>query len=119
MARSDGGMHGLRIQSGQETEVGTSKTAGVLAGGIALSILGWGASRGWAQSPEPSLPRPTPGAERRSDALPGAAQPRRDERAQIVPPPATPPPIIASEVRPIDLATALRLANVENPELNA
>jgi len=33
-------------------------------------------------------------------------------------PPAPPPSILGPEVRPIDLTTALRLAGVENPELN-
>jgi outer membrane protein TolC len=36
----------------------------------------------------------------------------------IVVPPATPPSILAPEIHPIDLIGALRLANVQNPELN-
>jgi outer membrane protein TolC len=41
-----------------------------------------------------------------------------DPSQDIVPPPPTPPSILAREVQPIDLGTALRLAHVQNPELN-
>ncbi len=45
-------------------------------------------------------------------------RPDRSVNVEIIPPPATPPSILASEVRPIDLSTVLRLGNVENPEIN-
>ena len=45
----------------------------------------------------------------------GPSEPRRRTSSLLRP---TPPSILADEVRPIDLATALRLANVQNPELN-
>jgi outer membrane protein TolC len=41
-----------------------------------------------------------------------------DAAQSIVSPPPTPPSILAAEIQPIDLTTALRLANVQNPELN-
>ena len=68
------------------------------------------------QPPRPSRIR----AGRSPDALP---RPDRRRRAGArsrtsSPPPTTPPSILATEVRPIDLATTLRLANVQNPELN-
>ena len=93
--------------------------AGATVGWIAVSILWLAASEGWAQEIQPPRPQlnPTPG--RAPEALPGAVRtPRVNRTAEIVPPPATPPSILAAEVRPIDLASALRLANVQNPELN-
>jgi outer membrane protein TolC len=45
-------------------------------------------------------------------------RPRREGGPTVVPPPATPPSILAREVQPIDLGTALQLANVQNPEFN-
>jgi outer membrane protein TolC len=108
-------MHGTRIRSGQEAKVVTRNSAGALAGGIVLSILWFGASDGSAQTNQPPPSRSSPGAARAPDALPGADRRPRDARTEIV----APPPILAAEVRPIDLATVLRLANVQNPELNA
>ncbi len=99
--------------------MGTSNRTGALAGAIALSILWLAASDGRAQAIQPPLPQSSPGAPRAPDALPQPGlRPPRPGNIQIVAPPATPPPVLATEVRPIDLATALRLANVQNPELN-
>ena len=36
----------------------------------------------------------------------------------VAAPPTTPPTILAVEAQPIDLTTALQLANVQNPEFN-
>jgi len=58
--------------------------------------------------PDPgSLPRALPEGRRRSPTA-----------AAIVPAPPSPPSILGPDVRPIDLNTALRLAGVQNPELN-
>jgi len=60
--------------------------------------------------PDPGpLPRALPEVRRRSAAAGAAA---------IVSPPPSPPTILGPDVRPIDLNTALRLAGVQNPELN-
>ncbi|MHB1556959.1 MAG: TolC family protein, partial [Isosphaeraceae bacterium] len=82
----------------------------------------------------PARPNAVPGAGQgigippvRPNAMPGIgpeALPRQggapggNPTLDIIPPPSTPPPVIGAEVRPIDLATALRLANVQNPEIN-
>ncbi len=64
-------------------------------------------------------PRPNPAPGTSPEALPGQARrPGHNPVNDIVPPPPTPPPIIGAEVRPIDLSSALRLANVQNPEIN-
>ena len=80
-----------------------------------------------AQTPRPaagasaeSLPTPLP-AER--DRQPGGAAADRggdafDTNKAITPLRASPPTIIRPELQPIDLDTALRLAGVQNPELN-
>jgi outer membrane protein TolC len=62
--------------------------------------------------PQPNSARPL-GPPTEQDSIRSA-----EEARNIVTPPATPPSILASEIRPIDLMSALRLANVENPELN-
>ena len=51
------------------------------------------------------------------EALPGAADGRTPANA-VAPPPVTPPTILSVEAQPIDLTTALELANVQNPEFN-
>ena len=106
-----------------------------------------GESPRWASPPPRPGPRrrlpgsihPIPGRNLSSTLLP-LPQPRRDDGAGarppssppvIAPPPPSlagsakppvaipsPPSILGQEVRPIDLNTALRLAGVENPELN-
>ncbi len=42
----------------------------------------------------------------------------RDETTGVAPPPLTPASILAGNAQPIDLNTALELANVQNPEFN-
>src|SRR5579875_1153709 len=113
-------MRGMRIGPGREAKVGISKKAAGLTGWIIPSILWLISSDAWSQTNRPAQPpRPEPGAARAPEALPRPGRrPAPSGTAEVVPPPATPPPIIAREVRPIDLATALRLANVQNPELN-
>jgi outer membrane protein TolC len=89
------------------------------AGWIVASILGLAPAEGWAQANQPPPPQPTPGAARPPEALPRLERPPGGNPAvDIVSPPATPPSTLAAEIRPIDLASALRLANVQNPELN-
>ena len=68
-----------------------------------------------AQHREP----PRPGAADRSnlEALP-AGNDDKSPSSAVAPPPATPPSILAIEAQPIDLTTALQLANVQNPEFN-
>jgi outer membrane protein TolC len=99
--------------------VRTRKRARWLAGGLGLSVLWLAAADGRAQSNQPPSPPPNPAARRAPEALPQPdRQPERAEAVQVVSPPPTPPSILAAEVRPIDLATALRLGNVQNPEIN-
>ncbi len=91
----------------------TRQKTGVHARWTTVFLLWLVGSRGFAQQVEP--PRPNPGAE----ALPGLTRPPgRNPAIEIVPPARTPAPILGVEVRPIDLASALRLANVQNPEIN-
>jgi outer membrane protein TolC len=72
-------------------------------------------SIGLAQTPQPPAGRP---ADRSTpEGLPEQL-PAPDMPGNIVLPPPTPPSILASEIQPIDLNSALRLANVQNPELN-
>ncbi len=91
---------------------------GVLAGWIVATIPWLAASDGWAQEIQP--PRQSnAGAAGAPDALPGLTPPPGGSSMKdIIPPPRTPPSILAYEIRPIDLASTLRLANVQNPELN-
>ncbi len=68
-----------------------------------------------AQQGEPARPRAVPRPT--LDALPGESDGRTPANA-VAPPPVTPPTILAVEAQPIDLTTALELANVQNPEFN-
>ena len=83
-----------------------------------LSVLWLTSGVAWGQSnpPPPSETQPP----RRLDPLPDRGQLRAGEMdtGNIVTPPRTPPSGLASEVQAIDLMAALRLANVQNPELN-
>jgi outer membrane protein TolC len=102
-----------------EANVTTRTRAGWLAGGIGLSVLWLAVSEGRAQSNPSPGPQAVRSPAQATEALPPPD--RRPDRAapvQIVSPPPTPPSILAYDVRPIDLASALRLANVQNPELN-
>ncbi len=78
----------------------------------------------WSSLPNPAGQRTAgPAAARsgpatRAAAGPGTGSLSVEDPRHIVTPPATPPSILVSEIRPIDLIGALRLANVENPELN-
>jgi outer membrane protein TolC len=62
-------------------------------------------------------PRTKPGDRPALEALPGARTAGSPPNA-IAEPPTTPPSILAAESQPIDLLTALQLANVQNPEFN-
>lgn len=94
------------------------KCAGWLAGGIGLSIFLATAADVRAQANQPPNP-PVNAGPRAPEALPPSdRRPDRAAAVQIVPPPGTPPSILAHEIQAIDLATALRLGNVQNPEIN-
>lgn len=67
-----------------------------------------------ATRPADRLPQPLPRAETRDR---GKQKEEADRRIPL-PVPVSPPTILRPEVRPIDLDTALRLAGVQNPELN-
>ncbi len=96
-----------------------------------LIVLGTAALAGWswgglaAAQPAPALPAAMPvprppaivpdGSNRANQA---ASRPiDRGGASGIVTTPASPPTLLAPEVRPIDLNTALRLAGVQNPQL--
>ena len=66
-----------------------------------------------AQQPARPNPRQQPTAE----ALPDVADARTPANA-VAQPPVTPPTILAVEAQPINLTTALQLANVQNPQFN-
>ena len=66
---------------------------------------------------EPAAPRPQPAVPALPLPLPAAADATVSEKAMAAPP-ATPPSILAIEAHPIDLTTALELANVQNPQFN-
>jgi outer membrane protein TolC len=81
-------------------------------------MLFLGGANAWAQnSTAPTqtidrrtLPRPLPVPDRGADLA--------DARKGLAGFPLTPPTILAAEVHPIDLTSALQLAGVQNPELN-
>ena len=85
-------------------------------GGPVGPLAGGRRGAGAGPAPDPAA-EPDHRPDSRGPAAAGPA-PARDGSVQIVPPPPTPPSILAPEVRPIDLATALRLGNVQNPEIN-
>ncbi len=58
------------------------------------------------------------GATAQQDALPNTPAPPASDSAKVPITIPTPPSILGQEIRAIDLNTALRLAGVENPELN-
>jgi len=68
-----------------------------------------------AQTGQP--PRTTPRDSTNLAPLPGQP-PFRSGGTGISPTPVSPPSILAPNVQPIDLTTALQLANVQNPEFN-
>ena len=92
---------------------------GQASGWIVVALLCVATESGWAQSNPPS--RTQPDSARAPEPLPATGRdriPSAEEIRDIVTPPATPPSILVTEIRPLDLIGALRLANVENPELN-
>ena len=68
-----------------------------------------------AQQSDPA--RPKPPERPMLQPLPRASEERTLATA-VAAPPVTPPTILATEAQPIDLTTALELANVQNPEFN-
>jgi outer membrane protein TolC len=91
------------------------KRIGWVSSGIVGLALVWDPAASWAQAPQP--PRLQADRDRGLQALPGRG-PVGDPSQDIIAPPPTPPSILARDIRPIDLHTALQLANVQNPELN-
>ncbi|MGA2700847.1 MAG: TolC family protein [Isosphaeraceae bacterium] len=69
-----------------------------------------------AQAPRPAdlLPQPLPPQE----TMDRGPEKEAADRRSPLPVPVSPPTILRPEVQPIDLDTALRLAGVQNPELN-
>lgn len=68
-----------------------------------------------AQQPETAAPKPADGP---ALEVLRAGPEGRTPTSAVAPPPVTPPTILATEAQPIDLTTALELANVQNPEFN-
>src|SRR4051812_39023529 len=88
-------------------------TLGILTIILAASSV---ASRA-QQDAQPDAPSPPGRPPEIPEALPGQAP--GGARADIpLPVPVSPPTILHPESQPIDLDTALRLAGVQNPELN-
>jgi outer membrane protein TolC len=89
------------------------------SGWLIVALLGLAPGAVWAQTSPPIGLQP--GSVRTLEALPvrGQQDPAVGSGSRtIVSPPVTPPSILAAEIQPIDLTGALRLANVQNPELN-
>jgi outer membrane protein TolC len=93
----------------------TRKTTPALTIATAMLVMAIG-GRVAAQAPKPAdhLPQPLP-PQADSDR---AQQKDETGRRIALPVPVSPPTILRPEVQPIDLDTALRLAGVQNPELN-
>jgi outer membrane protein TolC len=70
-----------------------------------------------ALAQQPVASRANPAQRPMMEALPDAADGRTPANA-VAAPPVTPPTILSIEAQPIDLTTALELANVQNPEFN-
>jgi outer membrane protein TolC len=87
-----------------------------LAMACLVSFSGWTSFPAMAQTPSAGMPgsRPQPIAPLR-DSTTKPVRPIPDRPVVI---PASPPSILGPEIRAIDLNTALRLAGVENPEVN-
>jgi outer membrane protein TolC len=90
----------------------TRKTTRALVIATAVLVMPIG-GRVAAQAPNPAdvLPQPLPREESREEK-------EAVDRRLALPVPVSPPTILRPEVQPIDLDTALRLAGVQNPELN-
>ena len=93
----------------------TRKTTPALAITTAMLVVAIG-ERVVAQAPKPAdhLPQPLPREETRDRIQ----EKEEADRRNALPVPVSPPTILRPEVQPIDLDTALRLAGVQNPELN-
>jgi len=93
----------------------TRKTTPALAIATGMIVMALG-GRGAAQAPAPAdrLPQPLP----REETKDRMQEEEEAGRRIALPVPVSPPTILRPEVQPIDLDTALRLAGVQNPELN-
>src|SRR5271166_1807167 len=93
----------------------TRKTAPALVVATAMIVMAT-VVRAAAQAPNPAvrLPQPLPREETRDRIQ----EKEETDKRMALPVPVSPPTILRPEVQPIDLDTALRLAGVQNPELN-
>jgi len=89
---------------------------GCAAASLQVTLLWLLSASGWAQSAPSAVSVPNQGTrlEPLRDRPPGGSR----KSQGLAPLPLTPPTILAFEVQPIDLTSALRLAGVQNPELN-
>jgi len=100
----------------REAKVKRCRRMGLAAVLLQLAAIWIGPASGWAQVAPPAAGDPV----RRNQLEPlPVRQGDRARKGQGLPPlPLTPPTILGFEVQPIDLTSALRLAGVQNPELN-
>ncbi len=99
-----------------EAKVKRCQRMGWAAGLLQFAAIWMGSPSGWAQTAPPAANDPPRGTQLEPLAV---RQPdRSNTRPGLAPLPLTPPTILAFEVQPIDLTSALRLAGVQNPELN-
>ncbi len=101
---------------GKEAQMNwTRQTNPALAIAISTLVIAIGGHVA-AQAPRPAdlLPQPLPPQE----TMDRGPEKEAADRRSPLPVPVSPPTILRPEVQPIDLDTALRLAGVENPELN-
>ena len=82
---------------------------------VAAAISGMMAPGVWAQEPAKTPPRPATSDRTALETPPALPMPGRTGIPEIV---NSPPTLLGDEVREIDLNTALRLAGVQNPDLN-
>jgi outer membrane protein TolC len=100
----------------QEAKVGMIRKKVGAAMGVVVWFLCVPLATGWAQTGQPPA-QYSSGDRRLPDALP-TEKPMRNLSTGIAPTPASPLSILKPEFQPIDLATALNLAGVQNPDLN-
>ena len=81
---------------------------------LLMAIGGRGAAQALAPASANRLPQPLP----REETKDRIQEKEETDRRIALPVPVSPPTILRPEVQPIDLDTALRLAGVQNPELN-
>jgi outer membrane protein TolC len=107
----------VRKAQNREAKVKQCHRMGWVAWLLPIAVIGIASASLPAQTARPADGEPGP----RTDLqpLPGSRSERGHTGRGLAPFPLTPPTILAFEVQPIDLTSALRLAGVQNPELNA